>query len=66
MIFQCRSKVIDGYSANINGEFLNNALLPVYGDIKLNELISYVGGFTPNADKSRLELIFPLEEKTSF
>lgn len=57
-------KVIDGYSANINGEFLNNALLPVYGDIKLNELISYVGGFTPNADKSRLELIFPLEEKT--
>ena len=30
----------------------------------ISNLIDYVGGFAPNADKTRLELILPLKEKT--
>ena len=59
-------KIIKGHSLDFSGEFLNNVSLPVYGSVGLTALIDYVGGFTPNADKDRLEIIFPLEDKTIF
>tara|TARA_Y100001935_G_scaffold49843_1_gene41477 strand:+ start:16226 stop:18571 length:2346 start_codon:yes stop_codon:yes gene_type:complete len=57
-------KIIDGHSIKFNGEFLNNASIPVFGKVKFSSLIDYVGGFAPTADKKRLEIIYPLEEKT--
>ena len=57
-------KIIDGHSVNFNGEFLNNVSIPVFGKVKFSSLIEYVGGYAPTADKERLEIIFPLEEKT--
>ncbi len=57
-------RIIDGYSLSFNGEFLNNAVMPVYGQARLMDLINYIGGFAPTADKTRLEVIFPLEVKT--
>lgn len=59
-------KIMDGYSVTFSGEFLNNTSIPVYGSVSLSSLIDFVGGFTPNADKERLEVIFPLEQKTIF
>ena len=38
--------------------------MPVFGKVKFSSLIEYVGGYAPTADKERLEIIFPLEEKT--
>ncbi len=56
-------KIIEGYSVNFNGEFLNNVSIPVFGKASLQDLIEFIGGFSPNADKERLEIIFPLEEE---
>ena len=56
-------KIIQGYSVDFNGEFLNNVSVPVYGKASLQDLIEFIGGFAPNADKNRLEIIFPLKEE---
>ena len=56
-------KIIQGYSVDFNGEFLNNVSVPVFGEAKLQDLIEFIGGFSPNADKKRLEIIFPLKEE---
>lgn len=58
------SKLINAHRVSFYGEFLNNTDLPVFGKTSLSNLIDYVGGFAPNADKTRLELILPLKEKT--
>lgn len=58
------SKLINAHRVSFYGEFLNNTSLPVFGKASISNLIDYVGGFAPSADKSRLELILPLEEKT--
>lgn len=59
-------KIINAHSVTFSGEFLNNVSMPVYGEVSLLDLLDYVGGFTPNADRNRVEVIFPLEEKTIF
>ncbi len=58
------SKLINAHRVSFYGEFLNNTTLPVFGKTSISNLIDFVGGFTPSADKSRLEIILPLEEKT--
>ena len=59
-------ELIEAHKINLNGEFLNNSRMPIFGKVKISELIDYSGGLTPKADTERLELILPIEQKTIF
>ena len=53
------SNFIDLYFVNASGLFKKTGSFPVYGNYSLSQIIDYLGGILPTAQKPRIEFITP-------